>query len=67
MHTAPTSPDTYRPLGLMAAKILQGTRPGEIPVEQPRKLELVVNLSTARAIDVIIPASILRRVNEIIE
>ena len=59
--------DTYRPLGLLVGKILQGTEPADLPVERPSKFELVVNVKTAKEIGVTIPTSILLRADEVIE
>ncbi len=59
--------ETYRRAASYADKILHGTDPGEIPIEQPTRFELLINLKTARALGLTIPPSVLSLSDEVIE
>jgi putative tryptophan/tyrosine transport system substrate-binding protein len=59
--------DLYRQAGLMVGKVLQGTKPAELPIERPAKFELVLNLRTAKALAISIATSVLLRADEVIE
>jgi len=67
MSYGPNVPALFRRAGDHVDKILRGTKPVDIPVEQPTKFDLVINLTTAKALGLTIPESLLTRANEVIE
>jgi putative tryptophan/tyrosine transport system substrate-binding protein len=67
MSYGPDFPALFRRAAEIVDKILRGTKPGDIPVEQPTKFDLVVNLKTAKALSLIIPDKILALADEVIE
>lgn len=62
----PSFPAAYRRAAELVAKVLNGAQPGEIPVEQPSAVEMVINLKTAKALGLVIPQSLRLRADQLI-
>jgi putative ABC transport system substrate-binding protein len=62
-----TVADTYRPLGVYAGRILKGEKPADLPIQQATKLQLIINMKTAKALGITVPLPLSGRADELIE
>jgi putative ABC transport system substrate-binding protein len=67
MSYGPDFPDLFRRTADLVDKVLHGTKPADIPVEQPTKFDFVINLTTAKALGLIVPPNLLSIADEVIE
>jgi putative ABC transport system substrate-binding protein len=67
MSYGPKYPDLFRRAAEIVDKILRGAKPGDIPVEEPTNFELVINLTTAKALGLAVPPTLLATADEVLE